>query len=506
MEKAQQASSLAILGRKPSSNGVLSGSGFQVFSLILDICALFLAYHISLPVSAFLEKFLETDAFDLVYSESSYKHLVVAFILSFGSLVALFFGGHYTKRLPWWGQVHFLLKVTSFALLIEGFSAYILGLHYSRILIVIFWSLAFGALLLSRIFGYKIKSHAASWKLPTVIVGDVGTITDALFAMDSDRSMGLDPQVVLLRDKEAETLDREELPERYRHIRILDGLTGYQKFLETNPEFYYVIAMEAFRGDRRDSLIALLTQKNIRFSIIPSISRTSLYQSKPLYFFGNDVMMLESKGYIMTSLEAFMKRAMDIAGALVGLAVFGLPMLLVAVMLRVEGQGGTIFYGGERIGRNGRTFRCWKFRSMEPGTDHLLHQYLAENPQAKAYWDRYFKLPDDPRVQTRTSRFIRKASIDELPQLWNVLKGDMSLVGPRPILPNEIEAYGDKYHEYTAVRPGLTGLWQVSGRSATSFHRRVVWDSWYVRNWSLWGDVVIILKTVGTVLGRSGAS
>lgn len=132
---------------------------------------------------------------------------------------------------------------------------------------------------------------------------------------------------------------------------------------------------------------------------------------------------------------------------------------------------------------------------MEPDSDHLLYAYLNAHPAAKASWDQYRKLPDDPRVKTRTAHFIRRFSIDELPQLWNVLIGDMSLVGPRPILEDEKSYFGNTLKEYLSVRPGLTGLWQVSGRNAASFMRRVYWDSWYVRNWSLWNDIVILIKT-----------
>jgi lipopolysaccharide/colanic/teichoic acid biosynthesis glycosyltransferase len=229
-------------------------------------------------------------------------------------------------------------------------------------------------------------------------------------------------------------------------------------------------------------------------------------KSEPRYFFGNDIVLLSSPKPAARGVSLFLKRAIDITGASVAFMIFIAPMLLAALMQKLEGQGGSLLYAGLRVGQNGRTFRCWKFRTMEPGTDHLLHEHLAKNPQAKAHWERYLKLPDDPRVQTRTSRFIRKASIDELPQLWNVLKGDMSLVGPRPILENEITLYGERIDEYTSVKPGLTGLWQVSGRNGTSFRRRVVWDSWYVRNWTLWGDIIIILKTIQVVLNKSGAS
>jgi lipopolysaccharide/colanic/teichoic acid biosynthesis glycosyltransferase len=197
---------------------------------------------------------------------------------------------------------------------------------------------------------------------------------------------------------------------------------------------------------------------------------------------------------------------LDIVGSFTALVLLALPMVVIAVMLKRENPRANVFYGGMRVGLGGRLFQCWKFRSMEPGKDHLLQEYLEQNPQIRPYWDKYRKLPNDPRVQTRTTKLIRKTSLDELPQLWNVLKGEMSLVGPRPILPDEQEAYGPPLSNYCMVKPGITGLWQVSGRNESSFKQRVRWDIWYVRNWSLWGDIVIILKTIKVVLARSGAS
>jgi undecaprenyl-phosphate galactose phosphotransferase len=144
---------------------------------------------------------------------------------------------------------------------------------------------------------------------------------------------------------------------------------------------------------------------------------------------------------------------------------------------------------------------------MEPNSDHLLNAYLENNPEAKINWEKYRKLQNDPRVTTKTARFIRKTSLDEIPQLWNIFTGDMSLVGPRPILEDETHYFEeDTLKEYLSIRPGLTGLWQVSGRNKTSFKRRVYWDSWYVRNWSLWGDIVILIKTPIVLLTRKGAS
>jgi len=217
-------------------------------------------------------------------------------------------------------------------------------------------------------------------------------------------------------------------------------------------------------------------------------------------------MFIETKRYKLSFFSRFLKRTMDIIGASAGLLILGIPMLIIAALLKKECPNEPVLYGGYRVGMGRSTFRCWKFRTMESNSDHLLDTYLADNPEAKAYWDRFLKLPEDPRVRTKTTRFIRKKSIDELPQLWNVLKGEMSIVGPRPILPDEIEIYGEPIKYYESMHPGITGLWQVSGRSETSFNRRIVWDRWYVRNWSLWGDIVIIIKTILIVLNSKGAT
>jgi undecaprenyl-phosphate galactose phosphotransferase len=143
---------------------------------------------------------------------------------------------------------------------------------------------------------------------------------------------------------------------------------------------------------------------------------------------------------------------------------------------------------------------------MEPDSDHLLYELLESDPEIKKDWDKYMKLKvDDPRVTTKTAKLIRKLSIDELPQLWNVFNGDMSLVGPRPILEREKNLLGDSYKNYIKTRPGITGLWQVSGRNDTSFQRRIYMDNWYIRNWSIWGDIVILIKTLKVVFKGSGS-
>jgi exopolysaccharide production protein ExoY len=197
-----------------------------------------------------------------------------------------------------------------------------------------------------------------------------------------------------------------------------------------------------------------------------------------------------------------MKVGLDFLIAVLAL-VFLSPLLLVVAAF-VKADGGPVLYGQARIGRNGRRFRCLKFRTMAVDAERQLQALLASDPVAAREWAETQKLTSDPRV-TSIGAVLRRTSLDELPQLLNVVRGEMSLVGPRPIIDDEVERYAADIATYCAVRPGLTGLWQVSGRSRTSYARRVQLDVSYVRNWSLLRDLSILLRTIPAVLLRRGA-
>ena len=198
-----------------------------------------------------------------------------------------------------------------------------------------------------------------------------------------------------------------------------------------------------------------------------------------------------------------LKRLVDVVGAvLFGLIL--LPVFLVAAVTLRFSSKGPILYKQARIGRGNRAFTALKFRTMWTNAEERLDDYLAKDPALREQWHSVKKLKSDPRI-TPAGRFLRRFSLDELPQLWNVLIGDMSLIGPRPIVVAEIEKYGPDYAAYERVRPGLTGLWQVSGRNNTTYQQRVDYDSYYVRNWSLWLDVKILARTFGAVISGAGA-
>lgn len=198
-----------------------------------------------------------------------------------------------------------------------------------------------------------------------------------------------------------------------------------------------------------------------------------------------------------------MKRFIDIVLSALGL-IFLLPFFgLMALLITLNSRGG-VFYRQPRIGRNSETFDVIKFRTMYKNADKILDRELKLNPELKEEWNCYQKLKRDPHV-TRMGRLLRRFSLDELPQLWNVLVGEMSLVGPRPITAEQCELYGKSYEEYVKVPPGMTGLWQVSGRNYTTFVRRAELDSEYIQRWSIGLDIYILFKTIEIVFWQQGA-
>jgi exopolysaccharide production protein ExoY len=194
----------------------------------------------------------------------------------------------------------------------------------------------------------------------------------------------------------------------------------------------------------------------------------------------------------------FAKRLVDIVLAAAILILAAPIMLMVAALIRIV-MGGPVLFSQQRLGFNGRVFTCYKFRSMAVDAGELLRRHLAVDPEAAREWAETQKLRNDPRIG-RLGHVLRKSSLDELPQLFNVLRGDMSLIGPRPIVIDEIWRYGRNAHVYFSARPGLTGMWQTSGRNRVSYAARVARDRYYVRKWSLWLDVVLLVKTVPAVL------
>jgi len=236
--------------------------------------------------------------------------------------------------------------------------------------------------------------------------------------------------------------------------------------------------------------------------VIPAMRGVPLYGTDIAHFFSHEVALLRVGNNLRRWPARLTKRIFDFLMAGILLVLLSPVLILIALALKFE--GGSVLFAHQRLGKNGRKFNCYKFRSMVLDAEQRLEALLQENPALKSQWDKEHKLKADPRI-SKLGHFLRRTSLDELPQLFNVLKSEMSLVGPRPIVQEELQKYGLEKSYYLMVRPGMTGLWQVSGRNDVDYETRVYLDVWYVKNWSLWYDLALLFKTVKVVMSRSGA-
>jgi undecaprenyl-phosphate galactose phosphotransferase len=264
-----------------------------------------------------------------------------------------------------------------------------------------------------------------------------------------------------------------------------------------------IVALEANQADLRDLLLNKLSAVKARtVMVIPAMRGVPLFGLSSTQFFSHEVLMLHVHNQLAKPMLRGLKRLFDLVGSAVLLLL--LSPLFVFVAYKVSRDGGSAFFGHERVGKNGQKFKCYKFRSMVVNAQEVLQDLLERDPVARAEWEKDFKLKNDPRINP-IGHFLRRTSLDELPQLWNVLVGDMSLVGPRPVVQAELDRYGEDVVYYLMAKPGMTGLWQVSGRNDVDYETRVYFDAWYVKNWSLWTDIAILFKTISVVTGRNGA-
>ncbi|MBN3985876.1 undecaprenyl-phosphate galactose phosphotransferase WbaP, partial [Serratia marcescens] len=265
----------------------------------------------------------------------------------------------------------------------------------------------------------------------------------------------------------------------------------------------FIVALEFEQHALRDWWLKDLAKHNCRsVSVIPTLRGVPLYGTDMSFIFSHEVMILRVSNNLAKRSSRFIKRTFDIIGS--SLILVALSPVLIFLTYKVSRDGGRPIYGHERVGHNGKKFKCLKFRSMVLNSQEVLADLLERDPEARKEWNKDFKLKNDPRI-TKIGAFIRKTSLDELPQLWNVLRGEMSLVGPRPVIEKELERYAGDVDYYFMAKPGMTGLWQVSGRNDIDYDTRVYFDAWYVKNWALWNDIAILFKTIGVVLKRDGA-
>jgi len=267
------------------------------------------------------------------------------------------------------------------------------------------------------------------------------------------------------------------------------------------PDAVLAVVSDSFTPDEMRSVLRLAERRFADLLVIPT---AALLQSTAAEVEQvGSILVMKYQHNLLRPLNIYTKLAVELAGTVLLLVVLA-PLFLVLALLVKASSPGPVLFRQKRIGRDRRLFHCLKFRTMYQNAEQRLSDMLANDDALRAEWLKYARIPNDPRA-TRPGRFLRRFSLDELPQLWNVLRGEMALVGPRPYLPIESDRIGESLDTIVRVRPGMTGLWQVSGRTSLPFKERLTLDEYYIRNWSLWMDFSIVLRTLRAVVGARGA-
>lgn len=408
---------------------------------------------------------------------------------------------HYTRRRPYWDELREIFRTLWVQMLLAGAAVFYLGLESGRGLTLITWASLFIALPLGRAAAKQLIDTAGLWKQPAVIVGTGENARDAYQAVAAERCLGYDIVGFIPTPHTDPGLHSIEI--RGHHIPVLKTEDVRQTIDSLgNPQI--IIAVDNTTQPEKQYLLRTLTSTRGNIHFIPSIRGLPLFGTQLSHFFNHDVLFLTVRNNLARRSYRWIKRGFDIIGAGLLLVIFAPLMAFVAWRIWRE-DGGPVIFRQPRVAKGGGEFGFLKFRSMVKNADAILAKWKETNsPEWQRYYANNFKLDQDPRVLS-VGKWIRETSIDELPQLINVLRGEMSLVGPRPLLARELGDYGDSIRYYRQAHPGITGLWQISGRSRTTFSDRAMMDEWYVQNWSLWYDVAILFKTVDVVVKRSGA-
>lgn len=457
-----------------------------VILFLSDYAAVVLSEHIAVNIRNYF----------VTYNYLKITPFMMYFVVPFFYLCGMFLKQTYMNRIQFWKVLE-----RCFAAVFYGTAAIIVVLYFvkeagntSRFFILLNGVFVFILVIFFRYIMKRILCHFDIFRIPILIIGG-GKTAEVLVKGIKDNYGEMYKIIGILEDYER----NEEL----RQYPVLGGFRDAERIIKERAINNVVIAAPGLAQNDIISLVNRVQPLVHNLSIVPNLIAIPMSGIKAERFFNEKIMLLRLKNNLASPLNRWIKYTFDFICTLIGTVIISPLLLLIAAWIYFDSPGPVIFRH-VRIGKNGREFGCYKFRTMCMDADKKLDELLAKDAAAKAEWERDFKLKDDPRV-TKVGKFLRKTSLDELPQIFNVLKGEMSLVGPRPVVEAELEKYGEYLDDYLMVRPGITGMWQVNGRSDTTYEERVHMDSWYVRNWSIWIDIMLLWRTVKSVIKCEGA-
>lgn len=459
--------------------------------VLLDAIFLFLVLKLSI--------FFRSDVLNFVfknlspYSTNYDLTLVTIFIPLW--LIFLMYEGVYTRKMFFWDEVVAIWKSSVIVPVLMFFVISVLKISgdVSRFVIISSGFLSFLLFPYYRSYVKKFLRSQGIGVIPAIIVGAKEGGMSLFNALRKEQSSGY--RIVAFVDD----VVKGEL-EGLKVYNRIDKIERYINFSGIRDVF--IVEADIGRG-KTDILVKLLQHKVRRLIVVPEFQNLPVIGTDFHYFFYSQMFGIEIRNNLDNPFNIGLKAVFDFLIALILLPLFLFLSVFIMLAIIIDSPGNPMFTQ-IRVGKDGRLFKIYKFRTMYKDADKILEQYFQKKPAAIQEYKKYWKLKEDPRV-TRVGKFLRKTSLDELPQILNVLKGEMSLIGPRPYLPHELDLVGDTKNIILKVKPGITGLWQVSGRSETDYTYRIFLDVWYVRNWSVWIDLIIMFKTLSKVIKREGA-
>lgn len=401
------------------------------------------------------------------------------------------------RKLYFWQQAERLFKSSIYAMLLVLVILYFNGSVHeiSRIFMLLVGGFSFTYLAIGRYILKRVVTAIDILQVPTIIIG--AGKTAELLIQSFQQNMGAGYKIVgLIEDYPQSSTICEAYP-------IVGTFAEAEEVVQRVGVRNVLIAAPGLSREELLHLVYRLQPHVDHITFVPDLFGVPVGSMELETLFNEKTVLLKIRNNLAQVHNRLFKWIFDCLCSLVGIMVV-MPIFVVLSVLIYLDSPGPVVFAHRRVGQKGEMFPCYKFRTMIKNSQEVLAEHLANHPEAQAEWNRDFKLKNDPRV-TKIGLFLRKTSLDELPQFFNVIKGEMSLVGPRPIVQGEVERYGEYINDYYLVRPGITGMWQVSGRNDIDYPERVQLDSWYVRNWSMWLDIIILMKTIKVVMARKGA-
>lgn len=467
----------------------------SVLTMLILFTGDILSYYLGL-FSAYYTRVYISDVYTSIPFYFSLTYLIQEYIWILVIFIAILISrGLYSLRKPFWHESRRILisVIITFLFVFSLVSLGKLSEHISRLFLILLFTYTFIYLVFIR---YVLKTRVLNRRAfaeSLVVVGTSSKVDIVCSNINKEHGLCFYIKGIVLTDK-------NEYKGKYKMLGYFDDLEDI--IIKNRIASVFIMIDETNR--QIDSMLNKI-QLNVNKLLIKYDSQgVGFSNTEAVQLLKTNLNYIQINNNFKSMLNSIVKRFSDIILSIILLPFLLIIICIIALLIKATSKG-PVFYGHKRVGRYGKTIKVLKFRSMYKDADVRLKEILACNEEARKEWETYYKLKDDPRI-TSIGKFLRKTSLDELPQIFNVIKGEMSFVGPRPVIQDEIDKYYKELASYYyMVRPGITGLWQISGRNDIDYDTRVTKDSWYVLNWSIWLDIVILFKTPGAVLQKKGA-